>query len=168
MDSSIVSGLIGGAVSVALITYLSTKLRDQPSNGILRWGWGLFLLGSCCLVFVGLAVGAFFYDNDVWTDRGEFIAVIGIIIGFGFGAICCFAEYFLVHGKYDDQGIEFHTPWTGTKVEKWKDLQSVTFSSQMSWYVLKFRSGKIIRVPTLLSGHGGVIDRLEQMGFELE
>lgn len=168
MDSSIVSGLIGGAISVAIVTYLSAKLRDQASDGSLRWGWGLFLLGLLCLVIVVFAVSAFFHDSDVWTDRGEFFAVIGLIVGFGFGAILCFADYFIVRGSYDDQGIEFRTPWTGTKVERWKDLESVRFSAQMGWYVLKFRSGKVIRLSTLLSGHGGVIEKLDQMGFDLE
>jgi len=117
---------------------------------------------------VGFAVSAFFYDNDVWTDRSEFVAVIGLIVGFGVGALLCFADYFVVRGTYDDQGIEFRTPWTGTKVERWSDLQSVKFSTQMSWYVLKFRSGKIIRLSTLLSGHGGVLKKLDQMEFDLE
>jgi predicted CDP-diglyceride synthetase/phosphatidate cytidylyltransferase len=38
----------------------------------------------------------------------------------------------------------------------------------MSWYILEFRSGNIIRLSTMLSGHGGVIERLDQMGFKLD
>lgn len=168
MDSSIMSGLIGGVVSVALVTYLSYRLRAQPADGTLRWGWGLILLGSCCLAFVGLAVSAFFYDDNLQTDKGELLAAVGLIVGFGLGATYCFAEYFLVRGTYDDQGVEFYTPWTGSKVEKWQDLQAVKFNAQMSWYVLQFKSGKTIRLSTMLSGHGGVIEQLDQLGVEPE
>lgn len=168
MDSSIVSGLIGGLVSVAAVTYVSARLRNQPADGSLRWGWGLVLLGLCCLALVGIAVGALFHDDDVWTDKGELAAVIGLIVGFGFGAVYCLVEYFFVRGEYTEQRIEFHTPWTGTKTEEWRDLRSVHFSAQMSWYVLTFRSGKTIRLSSMLSGHGGAIERARQLGFELE
>lgn len=167
MDSSIISGLIGGAISVVLVGYLSTRVRNTLADGMLRYGWGIFLLGCVCLALVGFAIGAFFYDNDVWTDRGEFLAVIGLIIGFGLGAIYSFGEYFLVRGNYDDQGIEFYTPWTGQKSEKWHNLRSVKFSGSMSWYVLRFKDGRTIRLSSLLSGHGGVLSKLEGMGHTL-
>ena len=163
-----ISGLIGGIAAVVLLTYLSARLRSQPASGTLRWGWGLALLGSCCLAFLALPIGAIFYDNDVWTNSGAFLPVISLLVVFGFGAVGCFVEYFLVRGKYDDQGIEFHTPWTGTKIEKWRDLQTAEFSKRMSWYVLRFQSGSTIRLSNLLSGHVGVIERLHQMGFDLE
>ena len=124
------------------------------------------MLGLSCLAIVGFAIGAFFYDNDVWTDRREFFAFIALIVGFGLGAVYCLVEYFSVHGEYDDQGIEFHTPWTGTK--KWRDLQSAKFNASMSWYVLKFRSGVTIRLSNMLSGHGGVIQRIGRLGFDVE
>ena len=135
---------------------------------MLRWGWGLIVLGSLCLAIVGLAVGAFFYDDNIWTDRGEFFAWVGLLVGFGAAAVYCFAEYFLVRGTYDDRGIEFYTPWTGLKAEKWEDLQSAEFSALMNWYVLKFHDGKTIRLSNMLSGHGGVIARIEQLGLEVE
>lgn len=168
MDAGAVSGMIGGAVTFAVLAIWSAKVRDQSSNGCLQWGWGLLLLGLCCLAFAGFAFAAFFYDADIWTDRGEFLAVIALVVGFGAATVLCFVDDFVVRGKYDDQGIEFRTPWTGTKVEKWSDLQSVEYSPHMGWYVLTFRSGKVIRLSMLLSGHGDVIETLDNMGFQVE
>lgn len=166
MNTSAFSGMIGGAVTFAVLAYWSAKVRGQPSDGCLRWGWGLLLLGLGCLALAGFAFGAFFYDADIWIDRRELFAVIALVVGFGFAALLCFVDYFVVRGRYDDQGIEFRTPWTGTKVEQWNDLQSVEYSSQMGWYVLTFRSGKIIRLSMLLSGHAGVLEKLVDRGFD--
>ncbi len=167
MDSSIASGLLGGAISVILVAVLSARLRKQPSDGTLRWGWGLVVLGLMSLAIAGLAVHAFFFDDDIWTNQGEFFSWVALLIGFGAGATYCFAEYFLVRGTYDDVGIEYYTPWTGLKAEKWEDLQSVKFDGAMNWYVLRFRSGKKIRISNMLSGYGGVIERIDELGIEL-
>jgi len=165
MGSGIVSGLIGGVISAALVAYFGARLRAAPTDGTLRYGWGMALLGLCCLAFAALAFGAFFYDNDVWTDRSEFFSVLALIIGLGAAAAYVFAEYFLVRGRCDDQRIEFHTPWTGRKAEVWSNLMSAEFDSRMSWYVLRFRSGSTIRISRLLSGHGAVLRKLEEMGY---
>ena len=80
MDSSIISGLIGGAISVALVTYLSSRIRTASADGQLRYGWGLALLGWCCMAIVAFAGWAFFHDQNVWEDKGEFVAFIGLFL----------------------------------------------------------------------------------------
>jgi len=166
MDTGVISGLIGGIISVVLISHLSSKIRNSTEEGKLRYGWGLLVLGLCCLAFVGLAIWAFFYDLDAWEKPRELFSIIGLFIGFGAGAIYTFGEYLKVHGSYDERGIVFHTPWTGTKNEKWENLISVKFNSNLNWYVLKFQSGKKIRLSNLLGGHGGVLRVLEGKGFD--
>ena len=166
MDSSIISGLIGGAVAVALTTYLSSRIRNAPADGQLKYGWAVALLGWSCMAIVAFAGWAIFYDQSVWEDKGELVAVIGLFLGFGLGAIYSFGEYFKVRGTYDDEEIDFYTPWTGRKVEKWDDLKSAKFSSPMSWYVLTFQSGNKIRISSLLGGNGGVLSKLNELGYE--
>jgi hypothetical protein len=53
MSSSVISGLIGGLVSVAIVTYISAKVRGSAGQGTLRYGSWLVVLGSSCLAFVG-------------------------------------------------------------------------------------------------------------------
>jgi hypothetical protein len=167
MDSSIVSGLIGGLASVVICAYISTKVRGSAEQGSLRFGAWLVVLAWCCLALVALAASALFIDRNVWVDRGELVAVIGLIVGFGAAAGYCFAEYFLTRGTYDGERIDFYTPWTGRKTERWSDLSGVVFNAQSSWYVLTFRSGSKIRLSSLLGGHGGVLSLLENRGFPL-
>jgi hypothetical protein len=165
MDTSWISGLVGGIAAIFITAYISKKVRDSSVDGELRFGNSVIVLGWCCLGFSALAFSAFFYDNDVWKDRGEFFAVVFLVVGMGIGAIYCFGEYFKVHGNFDDEGIVFHTPWTGTKTEKWNDLASFDFNSWGNWYVLEFKSGARIRLSALLSGHGKVLDLLSQKGY---
>src|SRR5262245_9232326 len=168
MNTSVISGLIGGLASVAICSYISAKVRGSSQQRTLRWGAWLVVLGFFCLAFVALAFSALFIDADVWVDRGELFAVIALIVGFGSGAGYCFAEYFLTRGRYDDDGVDFCTPWTGRKTERWSDLRSVELNDQMSWYVLTFRSGNKIRISTMLSGHGGMLAVLEQKRLPLQ
>jgi hypothetical protein len=123
------------------------------------------VLAWCCAAFAALAASALFIDANVWEDRGELLAVAGLIVGFGSGAAYCFAEYFCTRGTYGDEGIDFRTPWTGRKTERWSDLRDARFNAQSSWYVLTFRSGRTIRISSLLSGHGPLLELLEARGF---
>jgi hypothetical protein len=166
MESSVIAGLIGGLASVAICSYISTKVRGSAAPGALRFGAWLAVLAWCCLAFAGLAAAALFYDLDVWQKRSELIAVVGLIVGFGAGAAYCFAEYFGTRGTYDENGIDFSTPWTGRKVERWSDLVSLAFNAQASWYELTFRSGNKVRMSALLGGHGGVLSLLEGRGVQ--
>ena len=167
MSSSIVSGLIGGLASVVICSYISAKVRGSAEQGTLRYGAWLVVLGWCCLAFVGLAVWALFYDLDVWEERSELFSVIGLIVGFGVGAAYCFGEYFFTRGTYDDNGIDFSTPWTGRKTESWDDLIAVELNTTANWYLLTVRSGKKVRISTMLSGHGGVFRVLDAKGSAL-
>jgi hypothetical protein len=166
MDSSIISGLIGGLASIVICTYLSKKVRKAKVEGELRFGTAIAVLAWCCLSFVGLAVWAFFYDADSWEKPSELYSIIGLFVGFGIGAWYSFGEYFKVRGTFDENGIDFYTPWTGRKLESWQDLQTIKFNSQANWYVLTFKSGKKVRLSGLLTGHGDVIALLKKKGFE--
>ncbi|MEX1666470.1 hypothetical protein [Zhongshania arctica] len=165
MDSSIISGLIGGVASVALCTYISKRVRTSQSVGKLKFGSFLVILAWCCLAFVGIAVWAFFNNADAWEKPSELYSIIGLFVGFGFASVYCFGEYFKVSGNFDTNGIDFTSPWTGRKVESWENLESIKFNSQANWYVLYFKSGKKIRLSSLLSGHGEVLEMLESKGF---
>lgn len=109
------------------------------------YGFGPFMwgLGIACLVLALLPVISTIY----FGHNREFWAKAALFVGFGLGAIYCFGEAALFRGKFDGNGIEFHTPWTGTKREKWQDLQSVELNDWCSWYTLTFKSGARSDVP---------------------
>lgn len=167
MDSSIISGLIGGVVAVILCTYISKNVRIAKVEGELQFGTFLVMFAWCCIGIVVFALWAFFNDKDAWEKPSELYSVIGLFFGFGFSSIYCFGEYFKVRGKFDDHGIDFYTPWTGRKTEKWAELESVEFNSLANWYVLKFTSGKKIRLSGLLSGHGDVLEIIKAKGYDV-
>ena len=167
MDSSIISGLIGGVISVILCTYISKNVRASKVEDDLKFGTFLVILAWCCLTFVGLAIWAFFYDDDAWEKPSEMYSIFGLFFGFGIAALYCFGEYFKVNGSYDEKEIDFYTPWTGRKTELWSNLESLSFNATANWYVLTFKSGSKIRLSNLLSGHGKVLELLESKGYKL-
>ncbi len=166
MDTEISSGLIGGIAAVIIGTIVTKLAKRKATNGELKHGMFIFILGLACFTFSLFAVWLFFNDNDVHEKASEFYSAIALFVGFGFAAFACFAEYFKVKGTFNEDGIEFHTPWTGTKKECWKDLESAKFNASMYWYTLKFKSGKKVRLSSYLLGHGEVLEILQERGFD--
>ncbi|MEM1262518.1 MAG: hypothetical protein AAGH76_08980 [Pseudomonadota bacterium] len=165
MSSPAISGLIGAVVAGVLVAVVTKKLRNEPGDGTLRYGMTILWVGVGSAALALFAVSAFFIDNDVWTDRGEFIAVVCLLVGFGAAAVYSLGEFFFVRGRYDDQGITLRTPWSGRKIGMWRDLKKVTHNTSMSWYMLEFSSGTVIRLSQFLRGHGAVVDVVKSRGF---
>ena len=165
---SIISGLIGGLLAAAIGTYISKGTRKTKNKGELKFGISILILALGCSGFVGLAIFAFFNDLDAWENRAELLSIIGIFFGFGIGAIYCLGEYFKVKGNFNKQEIDFNSPWTGRKIEKWSDLVSITSSSFASGYVLKFKNGTKIRISNYLIGHGEILDLLKSKGYKID
>lgn len=167
MDSSIISGLVGGLVAACIGVVATKAARNKPANGELKHGMLLLILALACSAFSVLAAWMFFYDEDVHEKTSELVSVLILFFGFGLAAIACFAEYFKVYGSFDSEKISFYTPWTGQKNENWEDLVSAEFNSSMYWYTLKFKSGKKIRLSAYLLGHGEVVNIVGERGFDL-
>ena len=166
METSIISGIIGGVVAIFLGTFIAKRVKSAKVHGQLKFNSFMLILGVCCFAIVLLAVWALFNDADAREDTTELFSIIGLFVGFGFATIYVFGEYFGVRGDFDSNSIEFNTPWTGRKTERWEDLESLRLNAMASWYVLTFKSGKKIRLSTYLSGHGDVVELLESKGFK--
>lgn len=157
-------GLIAGAVTVFVITYFTKKATFAAKEGELKFGMFMKVLGLACLLFSVVPFVVLLTGNYQINKPGETTALIGLSIGFGIGALYTLVEGFFVKGSYDHESINFSTPWTGKKSEKWDDLQTVKFNGWCYWYVLKFKSGKIVRLSSYLGGHGYLLAFLHERG----
>jgi hypothetical protein len=151
--SAVVSGLIGGAMAAAIGAFVARRTGKAAVPGQLRFGPFMWILAVACLVFCLLPIVGVIHDegNDSWAKAG-------LIIGFGAGALYCFAEAAFVGGSFDDEGISFSTPWTGSKHGRWKDLESVTLNDTAGWYALTFKGGSTIRLSRYLNGHASALE----------
>lgn len=152
----VISGVIGGLIAVLLTAYVASRVGKGGKPGELRYGGVMWALAVACLVFAILPVAATFAGNDE-----EIWAKVAIFVFFGLSAAYCFGEAALVRGHFNDDSIEFHTPWSGTKRENWINLESVEFVALCSWYTLTFASGKKIRLSQYLVGHLSAVEMAE-------
>jgi hypothetical protein len=165
VDSGTIGGIIGGIVSIILCGYVSSRISHKSNDGQLKFGLIISCLFWMCLLIVGACFfGLFFTDINLERDL---YPIVGLIVGFGLGAIYSYGEAFKVHGKFDEKSIQFHTPWSGSKDELWANLKQVKFHATPNWYTLTFESGAKIRLSALLSGHGLVIDHVKSLGHDL-
>ncbi|BAJ03097.1 hypothetical protein [Shewanella violacea] len=159
-----VSGVIGGIIAVMICTFISSKVGNKSVDGQLKFGLFISGLAWTCTVISLACVYVLFFTE--YNEERDFWALIGLIGGFGICAIYSFGEAYKVHGKFDEQSIEFHTPWTGSKNERWENLEFIKFNSQGNWYLLKFKSGAKIRLSALLGGHRLALEHLKSLGHD--
>ena len=152
----IISGLIGGLIAVLLTAYIARRVGKGSEPGQLRYGKFLWILAAACLLLALLPIASSLAGNDK-----DFWAKIGLFVGFGVGSAYCFSEAALVRGSFNEQGIVFYTPWTGSKKESWHDLVSIEYIASCSWYTMTFRSGKKVRLSRYLEGHLSAVEMAE-------
>lgn len=162
MDSGVLSGIIGGVIAVIICSIISSKVSHKSKSGQLKFGLIVSGLFWSCLFIVLVCLYVLLFTS--FNQERDFLPLLGLIAGFGIGAIYSFGEAFKVQGKFDSEMIEFHTPWTGSKNEKWADLESAKFNASANWYTLTFKSGSKIRLSALLTGHGLVLDHVKSLG----
>jgi hypothetical protein len=161
--STLLSGVLGAVLAWFLVRLLKTRIRHGAGDGSLFYapfvtGVGLvFLLLS---VWFGLASGL------VAAPDAQLRPAL-LAAGFGLGGALCLGEAVLTGGRYDDSGILFRSLWGGRRHEIWRDLLHARYSRFGLCYVLRFRSGKSIRLSVLLSGHGAVVTRLHALGHHV-
>ncbi|MFT5297697.1 MAG: hypothetical protein ACI9YH_003734 [Colwellia sp.] len=166
MDSGLIGGIIGGVISIILCGIVSSKISHKSNDGQLKFGVIISSLFWLCLVIVLICLYVLVF-TDINYDRDLF-PIIGLIIGFGLGAVYSYGEAYKVRGIFDVDSISFHTPWTGSKNEKWSNLESIKFNSSANWYILAFNSGAKIRLSALLTGHGLVVDHVKSLGYTVK
>jgi hypothetical protein len=154
MWDGIASGLLGGLIASLLTAIVARRVERAGNPGELKYGSFLLWLGVGC-VFLGLfpVIQTLVYGNEK-----EPIAKFLLIV-FSFGAaIYCFLEALCVKGRFDGEGIEIQSPWTGSKVGKWKDLRSVKANDFWGWYTLDFGGGNKIRLSRYLNNHRAALE----------
>ncbi len=158
LTNIIVGAVAGGLIGALMPKILKKASMKKTTNGKLKFGVSALIMGIVGLfIFAALAVLAVFYIDEFREDMTRLIFVLFVLfLLFGIPGLACFAEYFKVKGNFDNQYIEFYTPWTGAKKEDWDNLVSVKFNASMFWYTLDFKSGKKIRLSLMLHGIGEV------------
>lgn len=159
MDFDFQTALTTG-LTVAVIGYLTNRAVYSQNKGNLKYGIPMKVIGVLCLAFSVVPFIVLLTQNYQVEKPGETTALISLTIGFGLGAIYSIGEPFFVNGNYDNEKIEFFSPWSGRKIKQFKDLESFSFNPFCSWYVLKFNDGTKIRLSSYLGGHGHLIDFL--------
>lgn len=159
MSEGIISILIGGFLTVVVMSVLLNGSQRSPASGELRYGHFLACLGAGCLAFAAFTLAQLMVSKGAWGLSREL--VIGI--AFALAAIYCFLEYFWTRGDYDAEGLSFTTAWSGRKRQNWADLTRVSFNAYIGWYVLSFRDGRTIRLSPLLKGCAGIRERFSNL-----
>ncbi len=167
MSLSLASGLLGGLISIAVCTYISAIARESKIEGNLRFGTFIITLAWGCFAIFLYSIWAAFNATNFPKGSNNLLSIITLFVGFGLATIYCFGEYFKVCGTFNSKIIEFHTPWTGKKEERWDSLEAVEYNSVANWYLLRFNSGQKIRLSKLLKGHGQVLDAIRVKGFDI-
>jgi hypothetical protein len=149
----------GAAVATILAWYVSQRAAFKSDDGTLRASGVIRGMGWFC---AAVAV-AFLGGMIAWGVHPPLLLMFSV---FGIGAFVFLAEGYRSRGRFDSEGIEFETLWTGKKSGRWVELSSVRFNASMKWYVLTFKDGTRIRLATFLNGHGRVLALVDERELE--
>jgi hypothetical protein len=153
------STLLGAILAAAVVTAIAAAAsRSRPSidpstgNPKLRYHAWVHLVawaatvGLPLVVLISVIARPENRSASALTNIGAILAIFAPLCGY------LLPEVLRVSITWSDREIRSVSPWTGTRVIPWEDVEQVRFSLAASWFVIESRSGTVIRAHTLLSG----------------
>jgi hypothetical protein len=123
--------------------------RGEKGTGVLRHQpWVLFtgLLGS--LLFFGLAIVSNTWGKNATTSIWSTL----FFVGFGLFSLPLVADYFFARHRVTERGIQYGSMFGRRGSMDWSEVERVSFSPNMGWFLLETKSGSKARISMLLSG----------------
>jgi hypothetical protein len=153
-------------VAVILVSLYPTFFKGKVEAGKLKPRKLLALFGVLTSGFAFLILYSYFTGRFDGDESVAWLVILEIcLVG---GAIALFGEGSLVKGKYNDKYIEFYTPWSGLKKEKWSTLTEVKHHALNAYYALRFENGTTIRVSDTLVGAPDLVEHLDALGINID
>ena len=106
--------------------------------------------------------------GKIRNEIGQYISIGLLIISFGVGSVACFLEFKITLGDYNDEEISFCTPWTKCKQCKWLEIDKITYSDSMSWYVFHCKGDIKMRFSSYLTGIDEFIEFADKKKIKFE
>ncbi len=157
------TGLFGALIAYIVVRMMSRRISAGAGDGSLAYSSVVLALGWLGVILATILTTSMFMGPSAEPD----VPRIVLAIAFGLAGIVLLFNGVMAKGWWDSSGIRFSTPFGGKVDEIWRDLLSVRYNTWAGWYVLKFRSGKTIRISRLLCGYGGLLDQLRKLGLHV-
>jgi len=61
-------------------------------------------------------------------------------------------EFTRIRVSWEETNLVLHSPWRGVRTIRWPELAEVRFSQTAGWFVLRDRTGEVIRLSMWLGG----------------
>jgi len=158
--SSIPSGVIGGILTILLVSWLATRAvpaaRFRNKRYVVEYRLPAKMAGWCCL-----AVGSFIAYSALHAsaDQSVLAACVGGVLFLV--SLYIFLETQFVRIEFDDNFIYTFSPWRKRRLVPWSAVVGHSYSAFNRWHILKTRGYGSIRLSTLLSGLGTMSEKWE-------
>jgi len=162
--------LVPVVTALVMSALLRSAWRPVPPSADgsmrLRYGRGMTALAVCMLLCAVFFAGVALVTPP--RDRGEVVALVGLLVAFGFGGTYFLAEARTAGVHVTNHGLVATGAWRSPRSLAWKDVARVHFSRGWGYLVLAGRDGRKLRVSPMLNGFVPFLDVLvERLGPEL-
>jgi hypothetical protein len=143
---------------------LSSKQTTRSKDGVqwLEYGWGLKVLALIALIFPIIPLFQWWA-----TDDGKGLPFFIAFVVFSMAGTSLFIEGFLVRVGFDETYLYCRSGWRPRRQIPWDQIQGISFSSLMQWWLLDTKKSGKVRLHVYLIGIPALFEKAMAMGIPI-
>jgi len=157
---SIATRLVGAVLFTLIFAWLLRRARGQAVRVettdvfVLRYsGWWKALFAVSGLATLGLLAATYaFQPPSEWDPPASDALPIGIFGGGALLSLTGFLEMAKTQVEVSSYGVVLSSPWRGRRHLAWHQIDAITYSPTLMWFVLHGNEGTRLRVHHMLQG----------------